>query len=203
MGEDIHTKAYIKSKVGSAAGRYVSAMTVMPTFIANKTEDFCDVFNYRSKAVFSLFGSTQGEWAKIPQLNDGFPDWLMQDCPTDAAFLKMPCKNYYGFTWIKLSDLKLALIEYRDALSDIRKYYSKFEDEAAYEPLKELLDGVGGSIGSQGKDFIRNWNETAEGISEKLASLYKHVLSLEEKYGTPDYKALFDIEDTVFIYWFD
>ena len=63
--------------------------------IANKTEDFCDVFNYRSKAVFSLFGSTQGEWAKIPQLNDGFPDWLMQDCPTDAAFLKMPCKKYW------------------------------------------------------------------------------------------------------------
>lgn len=200
MGEDIHTKMYIKSKVGNSAGRYVSAMSVMPSFVTSRSEDFCDLFNYRSADVFSLFGSTKGEWAKIPQLNSGFPDWLMQDCPTDAAYLKMPSKNYYGFNWITLRDLKTALIEYRDALTDIRKYYKKFEEPEAYEPLKQLLDG---NVGSDGKSFIYSWRSTAEQISEKLELLYKQVAELSEKYGTEEYRALFDIEDTVFIYWFD
>ena len=205
MGEDIHTKAYIKSKVGNAAGKYVSAMSVMPSFVTSRSEDFCDLFNYRSAAVFSLFGSTKGEWAKIPQLNAGLPDWMMQDCPTDVAYLKMPTKNYYGFTWITLGDMKNALAEYRDALSDIRKYFKKFEDNEAYEPLRELLDGIGngGSIGSDGKSYVVSWKSNAEQISEKLQLLYDQIVGLIDKYGTKEYRKLFDIEDAVFIYWFD
>ena len=201
MAEDMHVKVFVKSKVGRDAGRYVNAMSVMATFstsVSPDNDDFKDPFNYSSQDVFAVFGSPNGQWAKLKCLKPGFPDWLMAEHPTEAARLKMKSKNYYGFSWATLSELKSAISDYSNSLRDIREYYKKYEDPDAFKPLNDIIsrDGCKGP-------FFSQWNSTARDIQEKLSEVYNNLCGIEKHYSTPEFRELIDVEDTVFIYWFD
>ena len=202
MGEDIHMKWYIKSKVGSKAGKYVSAMEVMSNFDTSDKYDFGNLFDFRSYDFFSMLGSRRSDWREFKYLNQGFPEWFATEFPTERAMLKMKGNNYYSFSWITFNDFVVALKDRMRQLSDVKTYYSEAPDADSYSrDLLELLDRDPNS--DEAQNFVRRFNEESKNLIEICKETLKRLAQINEYYSDEEFQSIFDINETVILFWFD
>lgn len=200
MGEDIHCKLYIKSKVGDKAGKYVSAMEVLPTFDTADDSDFKNLFDFRSYDFFSMLGSSRSNWRMLDGIHDGFPEWHAADFPTENAMLKLKGTNYYRFGWTTFRELNLALKDRMRQLSDVHTYYSEDPDKDTAQSILEIVDD---DNSSESKNFVKQFNRDASSLSSLCAEILEQMSKIYDTYNDEEWRALFDVDDTVVLFWFD
>ena len=201
MGEDMHCKWYIKSKVGEKAGKYISAMEVMPTFDTSESNDFQDVFSFRSYPFFSMMGSSRSDWRMLENVNEGFPEWHAVEFPTENAMLKLKCHNYYRYGWMTFKDFRKALQDRIVELGDVNLYYRNDPSVDISEPILDLLQNY--SKSDEAKSFVKNFDEEAGHLIDICKEIIEKLDKIAENYGDQDFRPLFDIEDSIMLFWFD
>lgn len=152
MGEDIHNKAYAKSKV---VGRYVqsSELTVDQSF---EDSMFLDLVPIRSYKLFSCFGSHRADYKTLGCLHDGMPDFIKEQFPTEHANLVDNNWNHYGFCWATVGELKTSIKEYIEKLKDPMLYYDSEDDDYERETLSDI---------EENKECRQEWQDDADALS--------------------------------------
>jgi len=113
MGEDIHSKILIHSKVEK---KYIDglSLTTCPDY-----SYFKPLYDGRNYDLFSVFGSRRSDFPELSHGNYGIPEF----CPkTYKAYLKD--SHYYGYVWWKIGDFKRALSKYIKMMQDPAKFYA-------------------------------------------------------------------------------
>ena len=197
MGEDIHQRIYLKHR---KTGKYVNAHAVCD-WCPTEGSLFEELVPGRDYNLFSLFGSSRGEYSPLDGAKYGMPDFL---CGTvfDEYCIS---SGYYGFIWFKLPDFQKSIKEYIETLKDPLKYLDKSTD--AYADWTELMSCV--SSGRKGgyEEFIKYYKKWLDYHKNILNSLDRINETLDRFIKIHDwcgsYSKLFDINETVFLFFFD
>ena len=124
MGEDIHAKTLIYSKIEK---KYIDglSLTTCPEY-----SSFGPIYEGRNYDLFSVFGSQRSDYPDLDKASYGIPDFLPE---TYKAYLKE--QDYYGFIWWKIDDFKTAIEEYLHRMQDPKKFYA--EDDWRLEQIED------------------------------------------------------------------
>ena len=210
MGEDIHFRMYLKRK---SDGKYVNAHEVCEW--NPRGTSFAEPFEGRNYDVFSLFGSGRGNYEPLPSINYGMPDFL-QGGDFDSY-----CKacGFYGFVWFNVLELERDLEDFVQKLKDPCLFLDDSYDE--YAEWKALR-----APGRKTADEMRRLNESYAawydyhgvmiGMTETLLMNVKHFTHLYCQEQVKDHDAseparisdspygkAFDMDETVFLFFFD
>jgi len=101
--------------------------------------------------------------------------------------------SYYGFVWFTYPELVKALTEYVEMLKDPKKYFAEDDDqwvEIMQAPKEERLA------------MIKSWSESATGLIKYLEEMLSSLKGIEY-YREDGYGKIIDIDETVFLFWFD
>lgn len=197
MGEDIHFRVLVKSK---KTGGYINAHDICEWNPEHST--FQELVIGRNYDLFSLFGSRRGNYKELQYANYGMPDFLRESV-FDQYCEKL---GLYGFIWWKLPYLKKAVAEYIESLKDPLKYLDEDSDE--WQDLSDLASqGVKSSeqLASLAKSYA-SWTydnkhmiDMLEEISSKL-DMYDSLKGQNGHFGLDD---IIDVDETVFLFFFD
>lgn len=192
MGEDIHYRCYLKSK---RDGKYVNAHEVCEW--SPEHSMFSDLVEGRNYDAFSLFGSSRGGFKPIAGAEYGLPPFL------NGGELDEYCKScgYYGFEWFTLKSLCDGISWYESALADPRKYYGEDDDELAtlLSPGEKSAEDIEEIV-----TRLREWYWEASKIAEKIERIRLIVKRFDEcAKADCVYSRMFDLDETVFLVFFD
>lgn len=190
MGEDIHCKAYVKSKI---VNRYVQSSELI---VDQSFEDstFLDLVPLRSYKLFSCFGSHRADYKMLSCLHDGMPVFIKELFPTEYANLIDNDWNFYGFCWTTIRELKSSIKEYIEKLKDPALYYDGEDDDYERESLSDI---------EENKEYREAWKEDADVLTVQLTEILHKIDSMTELYQEYGMEKLFDIDDVVYMFWFD
>lgn len=197
MGEDIHQRIYLKHR---ATGKYVNAHEICD-WCPHEGSLFEEIIPERNYSLFSLFGSRRGEYPSLAGAEYGMPDFL-RGTVFDEYCISM---NYYGFTWFKLPDFVKSIKEFGETLKDPVRYLD--EDTNAHADWIELLDYI--KDGKEGwyekfaasyKEWLDYHRQMLDGV-KKIDEILSRFVKIDE--WCPAYNKLFDISETVFLFFFD
>lgn len=187
MGEDIHQKNFIKSKITK---KYTSWTDV--DFGIEGNEMFPVLMDYRSYVVFSVFGSSRGDFYPMSDSEIYLSD-LKDDMPTEYAL-----HQQHGLNWYRYS-----IFTFKDLREKIKKYIWKLKNPLRYFPkdTDEYLDAKDGTF----KKYHPCWKEDSECVSSALSEMLVKLDKAEKFYN--EYKdvvgPLFDINESLYMFWFD
>lgn len=202
MAEDIHCKFYIKSKVGKKKDNYVSAMEIMSTFDTDESSDeFTSLFNFRCYDFFSMLGSRRSDWRLFKNINDGLPDWFEKRFPTEYKMLFLRIHNYYRFGWTTFGQFREALVDRIRQLSDIKTYYAEDPDEDIREDAKDFFRKAKKS--PKLKNTAKMLQDDADGIKAICTEILQKMDKIKDGYSDEEWRKVFDVDDTVILFWFD
>ena len=145
---------------------------------------FGPVYEGRNYNLFSLFGSSRSDLPELKYGNFGIPDFLPI---TYAAYLKD--RDYYGYVWWMLPDLKNALTEYLDLLRSPLEFYKARDFDFVVEEIEA------------GEFDVREYDEEYTHIARSLKDILKQIYDIENY--ADEYSPFIDIEKTVFLFYFD
>ena len=211
MGEDIHFRMYLKRKKD---GKYVNAHEVCEWNPEHTT--FGEPFSGRNYDVFSLFGSGRGNYAPLGGMRFGMPGFL------SGSDFDEYCKAYgfYGFVWFKAPELEQALSDFLAKLTDPLKYLDEDSDE--YLDWKDLLSPGNKTAEQMRKlhEMYTAWYDEHSVMLSHASELYNNVRHFTSTYcsgrdgadpadprnayyrDSPHCK-MFDMDETVFLFFFD
>ena len=112
MGEDIHCKTLVYSKVEK---KYIDGLSLST---CPEYSPFRPLYQGRNYDLFSIFGSRRSDYPELQHGEYGLPDFVPQ---TYKQYLEDT--SYYGYVWWRLPKFKKALDEYQEMLSDPEKFY--------------------------------------------------------------------------------
>jgi len=192
MGEDLHQRVYVKSK---KTGNYVNAHDICSWDCEYSL--FKELVKGRNYDVFSLFGSRRSDYEELPYSNYGMPDFLKGSLFDDYC---REC-GYYGFVWFKLPELKKAVAEYSERLKDPLRYLDPDSDE--YADWKDFLsERRSESHSAEFMEKYGEWLSTHRNVLDRLAEMSHDLEQYDgDRYET--YDKLIDIDETVFLFFFD
>ena len=179
MGEDIHIKTLVYSKVEK---KYIDALslTTSPQY-----SEFKSFFEGRYYDLFSLFGSHRSDYKELNRANYGIPDFLND---TYKAYLED--MSYYGFKWFYIDDLMKSVSEYIEKLKDPLKYFT--EDDYQFEAVQS------------GEFMVDLWKHEVDPLIitlQKIQQRLKRIRDVTESYKW--LSNLIDSSKTVFLIYFD
>ena len=214
MGEDIHFRMYLKRR---RDGKYVNAHEVCEW--NPKGSVFDEFVSGRNYDVFSLFGSGRGNYKPLPNAEYGMPEFLVG---TDFDEYCKDC-GFYGFVWFKAPVLEKSLRGFIERLLDPLKYLDEDTDE--YLDWKELRSAGNKTAKQMQKlhDMYTAWYDEhfmMLSVANKLHMNIKHFVSIycpsEQEcdpycdpapnyryYENSLYNKMFDMQETVFLFFFD
>lgn len=189
MGEDIHNKAYAKSKV---VGKYVQSSELI---VDQSFDDsvFRDLVPGRSYKLFSCFGSHRADFKMLDCLHDGIPDFVKEQFPTEYANITDKGWNHYGFCWATVKALRESIKQYIEKLKDPLLYFDDKDD-----PEREFYADP-----EVDKECREAWQEDADVLSSQLAAIIKTIDSMKDLYEEFKLDALVDFDETIYLFWFD
>ena len=191
MGEDIHNKAYAKSKV---VDKYVqsSELIVDQSFSDSM---FRDLVPGRSYKLFSCFGSRRADFKTLGCLHDGIPDFVKEQFPTEYANVTDKGWNHYGFCWATIRELKVSIKTYIEKLKDPMLYYDNCEDDE-YE--RDIYADI-----EENKESREAWQEDANVLSDQLIEILKTLDEMKHLHDEFEMDKLIDFDETIYLFWFD
>ena len=212
MGEDIHFRMYLKRR---RDGKYVNAHEVCEW--NPEGSSFDELVSGRNYNLFSLFGSGRGNYKPLPDAEYGMPEFLVG---TDFDEYCKDC-GFYGFVWFKAPVLEKSLRDFIERLLDPLKYLDEDTDE--YLDWKELRKPGNKTAKQMQKlhDMYTAWYDEHSMMFSMANELYmnvKHFVSIycpseqecdpycephHRYYENSPYNKMFDMQETVFLFFFD
>ena len=197
MGEDIHFRAFVKSK---KTGNYINAHDICPWNPEYST--FNELVGGRNYDVFSLFGSRRSDYRQLDYANYGIPDFLKGSVFDDYCLES----GYYGFIWFKLPDLTKAVHEYFEMLRDPLRYLDQEYDSEEFEYWTDIKNGISASAEGYQK-FLHaycKWLKTHANVLNWL-ELTKSKLAEYPVLDTDGsvYQKLIEPDETILMFFFD
>lgn len=187
MGEDIHNKAYAKSKV---TGKYVqSAELIINQSFSDSV--FRDLVPIRSYKLFSCFGSRRADFKMLGCLHDGIPDFVKEQFPTEYANITDKGWNHYGFCWATVKELKASIKTYIEKLKDPMLYYDDEYEHDIYADIEE------------NKEAREAWKEDADVVADQLAAILSTLDAMKSLHDEFEMDKLIDFDETIYMFWFD
>ena len=192
MGCDIHFKAYLYDK---NSDDYIDIDVINQKL--DKDNQLPELVGYRYYNLFGLFGNTvRSEFPQLDGLTDGYPDFFRSKDPDDAE-----CPDWYGYTHSTPTILKESLKKYQTIMNSGNIFLlNNDEDEAEVRKKiyykKEMWNG---RIFSESDSLSRAITE----IIKSIDSYYKISKTVKFKIICDLAGYDFDIDKTVFIFWFD
>lgn len=211
MGEDIHFRAYLKRRKD---GRYVNAHEICEWDSSDSV--FAEPFHGRNYDVFSLFGSSRGNYHILPSAKFGLPDFLVGQDLDDY------CKEcgFYGFVWFNVMDLERDLADFVEKLRDPVKYTdgdagdcewadlfapgkkTKADMEKLRAVYREWQDEHGAMLHAACEILNRVQHFTASFCDRPENDQAKNPYQYYRFRDSPCSK-LYDMNETVFLFFFD
>lgn len=189
MAEDIHQHVFVKSKL---EGKHVSAMNCQSVWDTHSESEFPELIDYRSYDMFSLFGSRRSDWFELSTGERGIPEFIKKDCPTFTAYVTGPEFNHYGWRWFTYPELIRGIKVYLDRLSAPEKYFID-------EDTDEYLDIKDGKF----DEIYPDWRKNAEILSNMLKEILAKLERMKQNHDEYDLQRLYDLDEVVFLFWFD
>lgn len=210
MGEDIHFRMYLKRRVD---GKYVNAHEICEW--NPEGTSFDAPFEGRNYDVFSLFGSGRGNYSVLPSAKFGMPEFLA------GSDFDRYCKTcgFYGFVWFNVLDLEKDLDDFVKKIKNPIEFLDENLDE--YYEWKTILS-PGKKTASQMtrlQAMYSEWYDCHGAIlchAENLLMNVKHFTyvhcpgacakkgqSQQAGFETSSYNKAFDMDETVFLFFFD
>lgn len=188
MGCDIHFKGYLYDR---------NSDDYIDIDIINKMgleKPFPKLVGDRYYDLFGLFGNNvRSVFPMMTGLNDGCPDWFEKKDPYDFND-----PDWYGFTHSSLTDMVKMLKDYQKKMIEGNIFLLNNEDEDA-ESLKRVY------YSSLNRDKSR-----VEYLSISIGDILNDINDYYKISKDPKFNILcdlngysFDIDKTVFIFWFD
>lgn len=192
MGCDIHFKAYLYDK---NSNDYIDIDVINQKL--GMDNQFPELVGYKYYSLFGLFGNTvRSAFPRLDGLTDGYPDFFRLKDPEDAE-----CTDWYGYTHSTPTILKESLKKYQTTMNSGNIFLLN-NDENEAEKKKRIY-------------YKREmWNDeffsTVDGISREITGIIDLIDTYYEISKMVKFKIIcdlagydFDIDKTVFIFWFD
>lgn len=190
MGEDIHQKTYVKSKI---AGKYISSAEL--AYSQNSEHSaFQELIPDRFYNLYSCFGSRRADWKELGNIHYGMPDWFTETFPTESRMHDRMGSSWYGHCWFTHSELKSALAEYIEKLKSPDRYFDSEDDDIELEQLNdpETSDA-----------FVKSWLEDAELLAQYMQKILDRLSEADSLAAEDGMSDIFDADDIVYMFWFD
>ena len=192
MGEDISQRIYLKQK----GGGYVGAHEICPW--NPEDSSFDELIRGRNYDLFSLFGSSRGNYRELGYGHYGMPEFAKGTLL--EKFCMETCR--YGFVWYRLPDLRKAVSE---RLGEIGRPWDYLdEDSEDRTDWEELLSGAGTREGAvKFAEKYRGWLDEHRNVISALEDM-KDTLGRFSSLADHKWLAnLIDVEESVFLFFFD
>lgn len=193
MGEDIHHKVYLYSKVEK---KYIDALQLKEHTTVGFEYMFPTIWEGRNYDIFSIIaGSGRSSYDILPSANFGFPDFF--EGTTINEYLKRFKGSYYGYVWYYITDMHRDILKYMLRLYDPLVYYENEQYE--FDSFKS------------NEEDRRYWVEETMPIIHLLneidMSLEKYFrLKVDDDsgyFGGKNVNDLIDIDKTIVLFWLD
>lgn len=160
MGEDIHNKIYLYSKVEK---KYIDALQLHEHSPFDFEDMFPPIFSDRCYDVFKILcGSIRSDMMELKCGTDGIPKFL--EGTTFKKYLDIIGNDFYMFKYYKFNELRRGLKEYVKWMNDPVLYYEQMEDS---EDDIDLL--------KNNEDYLKEVKEDFEGISYVLNEIVENI----------------------------
>lgn len=192
MGCDIHFKAYLYDK---NSNDYIDIDVINQKL--GMDNQFPELVGYRYYSLFGLFGNTvRSVFPRLDGLTDGYPDFFRLKDPEDVE-----CPDWYGYTHSTPTILKESLKKYQTIMNSGNIFLLNNDEEEA-EKKKRIY--------YKREMWDYEFFSTVDGISREITGIIDLIDTYYEISKMVKFKIIcdlagydFDIDKTVFIFWFD
>lgn len=193
MGEDIHHKVYLYSKVEK---KYIDALQLKEHTTVGFEYMFPTIWEGRNYDIFSIIaGSSRSCYDILPSANFGLPGFF--EGTTINEYLKRFKGSYYGYVWYYITDMYKDISKYMLRLYDPFVYYEN--EQCEFDSFKNNVEDR--------KYWVVETMPLIHLLNEINLNLEKYFRLKEEDetgyFNGKDVGDLVDIDKTIVLFWLD